>query len=69
MELVYIAPIAGIVAIAFAAYFMNSVLKESPGNERMQELSQAIFEGAMAFLNRQYKTLIPFTVVIFAVLF
>lgn len=69
MELLYIAPLAGIVALLFAAYFMNSVLSESSGNQRMQELSQAIFEGAMAYLNRQYKTLIPFTVIIFAVLF
>ncbi|WP_346353384.1 sodium-translocating pyrophosphatase [Azotosporobacter soli] len=69
MELVFIAPLAGIVALLFAAYCMNSVLSEDPGNERMQYLSQAIFEGAMAFLNRQYKTLIPFTVIIFCVLF
>lgn len=69
MDLLYLAPIAGIVALAFAGYLMSSVLKESPGNAKMQELSQAIFEGAMAFLNRQYKTLIPFTVVIFAILF
>lgn len=69
MELVFIAPLAGIVALLFAAYCMNSVLSEDPGNEKMQELSQAIFEGAMAFLNRQYKTLIPFTVIIFGILF
>jgi K(+)-stimulated pyrophosphate-energized sodium pump len=48
---------------------MSSVLRENPGNQRMQELSQAIFEGAMAFLNRQYRTLIPFTLIIFAILF
>ena len=69
MDLLYIAPAAGIVALAFAGYLMTSVLNESPGNARMQDLSQAIFEGAMAFLNRQYKTLIPFTIVIFAILF
>ncbi|WP_378954380.1 sodium-translocating pyrophosphatase [Pelosinus sp. sgz500959] len=69
MDLLYIAPMAGIVALLFAAYFMKSVLSESPGNEKMQDLSKAIFEGAMAYLNRQYKTLIPFTVVIFAILF
>jgi K(+)-stimulated pyrophosphate-energized sodium pump len=69
MELLYIAPVAGIVALLFAAYCMTSVLKEDPGNQKMQDISQAIFEGAMAFLNRQYKTLIPFTVVIFAILF
>lgn len=69
MDLVYVAPVAGIAALLFAAYLMASVLKESPGNARMQELSQAIFEGAMAFLNRQYKTLIPFTIAIFAILY
>lgn len=69
MDLLYFAPIAGIVALAFAAYLMTSVLKENPGNQKMQDISQAIFEGAMAFLNRQYKTLIPFTIVIFFILF
>lgn len=69
MDLLYIAPFAGLVALAFAGYLMASVLKESPGNPKMQDISQAIFEGAMAFLNRQYKTLIPFTIVIFFILF
>lgn len=69
MDLLYIAPVAGLVALAFAAYLMASVLRESPGNQKMQDISQAIFEGAMAFLNRQYKTLIPFTIVIFFILF
>lgn len=68
MEFVYYAPLAGVIALLFAGYLMSSVLKEDPGNNRMQEISQAIFEGAMAFLNRQYKTLIPFTVVLFFVL-
>lgn len=68
MDYTYLAPITGIIALLFAGYLMISVLKEDAGNERMQELSQAIFEGAMAFLNRQYKTLIPFTVIIFIVL-
>ncbi len=69
MNLLYVAPIAGLVALAFAAYFMSSVLSESPGNAKMKDLSQAIFEGAMAFLNRQYKTLVPFTAIIFVILF
>ena len=43
-------------------------LERGPGNAKMREISQAVFEGAMAFLNRQYKTLIPFTVIIFAIL-
>lgn len=69
MDLVYVAPVAGIIALLFAAYLGTSVLREDPGNQRMQEISNAIFEGAMAFLNRQYKTLIPFVIIIFAILF
>lgn len=68
MDYLLLAQIAGVIALLYAGYLMASVLKESAGNARMQELSQAIFEGAMAFLNRQYKTLIPFTVIIFLVL-
>lgn len=60
---------SGLLGLAFAAYLAMSVLKEDQGTERMKELSQAIFEGAMAFLNRQYKTLIPFTAIIFVALF
>jgi len=48
---------------------MTSVLKESQGTTKMRDLSQAIFEGAMAYLNRQYKTLIPFTLIIFVLLY
>ncbi len=68
MNLVYYAVAAAVIGLLFAGYLTTSVLKENPGNARMQEISQAIQEGAMAFLNRQYKTLIPFVVVIFAVL-
>ncbi|WP_425806090.1 sodium-translocating pyrophosphatase [Desulfitobacterium sp. Sab5] len=60
---------AGVLGLIFAFYFATSVLKASPGNARMQEISQAIQEGAMAYLNRQYRTLIPFVIVIFFLLF
>ncbi|VBB07626.1 pyrophosphate-energised proton pump [Lucifera butyrica] len=69
MELLYLAPLAGVTALVFAAYFMASVLRESAGNAKMQELSQDIFDGAMAYLNRQYKTLIPFALIVFVILF
>lgn len=59
---------AGILGLIFAFLFAKNVLKASPGNSRMQEISQAIQEGAMAYLNRQYRTLIPFAIVIFFVL-
>jgi K(+)-stimulated pyrophosphate-energized sodium pump len=64
-----IAVVVGVIGLIAAGIFAGSVLKESAGNDRMIELSKAIQEGAMAFLNRQYRTLIPFVVIIFVVLF
>jgi len=61
--LAYYAAAAGAVALAFALLTLFLILKEPMGTPKMQEISEAVQEGAMAFLNRQYKTLIPFTVV------
>jgi K(+)-stimulated pyrophosphate-energized sodium pump len=58
----------GIFGLFFAFYFAKSVLNQDPGNERMQEISKAIQEGAMAFLNREYRTLVPIVLIIFVVL-
>lgn len=55
--LIFIAPLAGIISLVFAAFFANSVLKEDSGNKRMQEIASAIQEGAMAYLSCQYRTI------------
>ncbi len=57
--LVWIAFFTGVISIGTAGVFLAIVLRESTGTLRMKEISDAIFEGAMAFLNRQYKTLLP----------
>ena len=59
---------ASILALIFAAYLSSSVLKEDMGTEKMIEISEAIQQGAMAFLNRQYKTLLPIAIIIFIIL-
>ena len=66
--LLYLAPVAGIVALVFAFYLINRINRMDPGNERMREISGAITAGAMAFLKRQYKTLIIFILVIICVI-
>jgi len=59
---------AGALAIAFAIYLTASVLKKNPGSERMQEISNATREGAMAYLKRQYMAVAVFVVVLAAAL-
>ncbi|MFL2627469.1 MAG: sodium-translocating pyrophosphatase [Dehalococcoidia bacterium] len=59
---------AGALALLFAAYLAYKVISEDAGNERVQEIGAAIHEGAMAFLNREYKLLAIFVIIITGVL-
>src|SRR5436189_2475356 len=55
--------VIGILAVLFAAYLANFVLRKDTGTPAMQKVADAIFKGAMAFLNRQYRTIATFAVV------
>ncbi len=59
---------AGVLALGFVGYLMRTILRESEGTEKMQEISLAIRQGATAFLRREFMTLGIFTVVIFIAL-
>ncbi|PIP39501.1 MAG: sodium-translocating pyrophosphatase, partial [Desulfobacterales bacterium CG23_combo_of_CG06-09_8_20_14_all_51_8] len=61
--------IVGLVGILYSL-IIASVIKGAPtGTERMVEISSAIQEGAIAYLNRQLKSMATVGVVIFVVLF
>src|SRR5205807_2387811 len=47
----------GLFSVLFAAYLANFVLHKDTGTPAMQKVANAIFAGAMAFLNRQYRTI------------
>src|SRR6266536_3560516 len=49
--------IVGLLAVAFAGYLARYVLSKDMGTPAMQKVADAIFKGAMAFLNRQYRTI------------
>ncbi|MFW6029097.1 MAG: sodium-translocating pyrophosphatase [Halanaerobiales bacterium] len=60
----FYAPLAGVIALLFAFYLVKKVNSYSKGSERMEELSDAINEGAMAFLGREYKNLTIFVLAV-----
>ena len=68
MNLFYIVPLAGIVALIYAFLKSSWVNKQDPGNEKMIEIGTAVREGAMAFLAREYKVLAVFVVGVSALL-
>lgn len=61
-------PVVGVMALLFAFYKALSINKVDVGTERMKEISLYIQQGAMAFLSREYKTLVFFVGVLFVVL-
>ncbi|MCO8193093.1 sodium-translocating pyrophosphatase [Anaerofustis sp. NSJ-163] len=67
--LMFFAPVAGIIALLFALYLASSINKVDQGTDRMKEISSHIHEGAMAFLTSEYKYIVVFAVVLFAILF
>ncbi|KAA1380780.1 sodium-translocating pyrophosphatase [Aeromicrobium fastidiosum] len=59
----------GLLALIMAAVFRADVLKASEGTEKMQEIGQAVQEGASAYLGRMFRTLAIFAVLAFGLLF
>ncbi|MBS3772799.1 MAG: sodium-translocating pyrophosphatase [Candidatus Thermoplasmatota archaeon] len=63
-----IPPIAGVAAIVTAAYLVYYILSKPVGTDRMRELSDSIYRGAMTFLNEEYRTITVFVIVVMGIL-
>ena len=63
-QLVYAAPVAGVLALLFAFIKASAISKKDAGDEKMQEIAALIQEGAMAFLKAEYKVLAIFVVIV-----
>ena len=64
MELVYVVPVAGIIALIFAYTKTQWVRAQDAGTDEMKEIARRIQEGAMAFLAAEYKALAVFVGVV-----
>ena len=66
---VIVVAVIAILALIVAGLLVREVLSASEGTARMKEIAAAVQEGAAAYLNRQFKTLAIFAVIVFFVLF
>ncbi len=57
MEMVWVVPAAGLLGVLFAAWLAWDVLRRDQGTPQMREVAAMIFEGANAFMRRQYSTI------------
>ena len=62
-QLNWLPPIAVLIAIAFAIYLVRDVLRRDTGTPEMQHVSGIIYQGAIAFIKRQYTTIALMAVV------
>jgi len=60
----WVVPIAGIVTVIFAVWLAISVMRRPTGTPKMKEIGDMIFEGAWAFLKRQYSTIAIYSIVV-----
>jgi K(+)-stimulated pyrophosphate-energized sodium pump len=66
--LVYMIPIAGAIGLLFAGFLIWSIFRKDTGTPEMKAIGDAIREGAMAYLARQYKTIAVISVILGAVI-
>lgn len=66
----YLLPVVlfGLVGIGFAWYMAKEVLASDQGTPEMQDISNRIFEGAVAYLRRQYQTIAMIALVVAVVI-
>ncbi len=69
LTLVLVVAAIGVIALIMAVVFRSQVLAAGEGTIKMQEIGRAVQEGASAYLNRQFRTLGIFVVLVFALLF
>ncbi len=61
-QIVYLVPAFGIVGLLYTAWKFSWVSKQDAGNDKMQELSGYIADGAIAFLKAEWKILAYFAI-------
>jgi K(+)-stimulated pyrophosphate-energized sodium pump len=65
---ILVAFLSAVIAIVYSLILIRWILKQPAGNEKMQDIANAIQEGAKAFLNRQYKTIAIVAVILTVIL-
>jgi len=68
LTLVIVVAVIAAVALTMGVVFRQQVLAADPGTAKMQEIGDAVEEGAHAYLARQFKTLSVFVVIVFFLL-
>lgn len=64
-KLLYVIPAIGLVSLLCAAFLAKWISSKDMGTDRMKEIASYIHEGALAFLSREYRTVLIFVTLMF----
>lgn len=60
----FFAPLTAISALVYGAILTKNILKVDEGNDKLKQIAKAVREGAMSYLKRQFKIVIPIMLVL-----
>ena len=66
--MIILVPVLGLIGIAFAIITFFGILKKPEGSDKMKEIASEVHKGAMTFLNREYKIIFAFMVIMFIIM-
>ena len=67
--MIYMPVVMAIIGLLYTAIKRNWVMKQDAGDGKMKEISDHIYEGALAFLKAEYKLLSIFVIIVSILLF
>ncbi len=60
----FTAPATALIALIYGAMLVKRTLKEEEGSDKLRQIGKAVSDGAMAYLAKQFKVVIPFMVIL-----
>ena len=63
-EIFWVVPLIAIITLLFTGYLTRDILRRDPGTPKMAEIGAMVFEGAWAFLKRQYGTIAVISMIV-----
>ena len=62
--IIYMPILAALLGLGYMIYKKSWVMKQDAGDGKMKEISDHIYEGALAFLNAEYRLLTVFVIIV-----
>lgn len=60
----FTAPATALLALIYGASLIKRTIKEEEGGDKLKQIGKAVSDGAMAYLAKQFKVVIPFIVIL-----